>query len=128
VTPAARLCSWPSRCCGARPSGAVRWPPARSRGAAGAQTAVLVFFRLIVLAPTFLPRDQLQGRLETASAANPTTYVLEARRSNAIDGWDAGTLLAGFGVVGALCGLSLLWATRVAGRITARPGRITARR
>ncbi len=88
--------------------------------AAGAQTAVFVFFPLIFLAPTFLPRDQLQGWLETVSAANPTTYVLEAMRSVLIDGWDAGTLLAGFGVVTVLCGLSLVWATRVAGRITAR--------
>jgi ABC-type multidrug transport system permease subunit len=88
--------------------------------AAGAQTAVFVFFPLTFLAPTFLPRDQLQGWLETASAANPTTYVLEAMRSVLIDGWDAGVLAAGFGVVAALCALSLLWATRVAGRITAR--------
>jgi len=88
--------------------------------AAGAQTAVFIFFPLTFLAPTFLPREQLQGWLETVSAANPTTYVLEAMRSVLIEGWDAGALLAGFGVVAVLCALSLLWATRVAGRITAR--------
>ncbi len=88
--------------------------------AAGAQTAVFIFFPLTFLAPTFLPREQLQGWLEVVAAANPTTYVLEAMRAMLIDGWDAGALAAGFGVVGALCLLSLVWATRVAGRITAR--------
>ena len=88
--------------------------------AAGAQTAVFLFFPLIFLAPTFLPREQLQGWLASVSAANPTTYVLEAMRSVLIDGWDAGTLAVGFGVVAVLCALSLLWATRVAGRVTAR--------
>ncbi len=88
--------------------------------AAGAQTAVFIFFPLTFLAPTFLPRDQLQGWLATVAAANPTTYVLEAMRSVLIDGWDLGALAPGFGVVGALCVLSLVWATRVAGRVTAR--------
>jgi ABC-type multidrug transport system permease subunit len=88
--------------------------------AAGAQTAVFIFFPLTFLAPTFLPRDQLQGWLASVAAANPTTYVLEAMRSVLIDGWDAGTLAVGFGVVTVLCILSLIWATRVAGRVTAR--------
>jgi ABC-2 type transport system permease protein len=88
--------------------------------AAGAQTAVFIFFPLIFLAPTFLPRDELQGWLGTVSAANPTTYVLEAMRAMLIDGWDVGVLAAGFGVVAVLCAASLVWATRVAGRITAR--------
>lgn len=88
--------------------------------AAGAQTAVFVFFPLIFLAPTFLPRDELQGWLATASVGNPTTYVLEAMRGLLIEGWDAGQLAVGFGVIGVLCVLSLLWAVRVARRMTAR--------
>lgn len=88
--------------------------------AAGAQTAVFIFFPLIFLAPTFLPRDQLQGWLETASAANPTTYVLEAMRGLLVDGWDTAQLAAGFGVITLLCVASLWWATRVARGATAR--------
>jgi len=88
--------------------------------AAGAQTAVFLFFPLIFLAPTFLPRESLQGWLEVVSTVNPTTYVLEAMRGLLIDGWDAGQLATGFGVLGVLVGLSLLWAARVAGRVTAR--------
>jgi len=88
--------------------------------AAGAQTGVFLFFPLIFLAPTFLPREALQGWLETAAAFNPTTYVLEAMRGVLIDGWDTSQLALGFGVILALCVVTLLWATRVAGRATAR--------
>jgi len=88
--------------------------------AAGAQTATFLFFPLIFVAPTFLPREALQGWLEVAASANPTTYVLEAMRGLMLDGWEAGTLLAGFAIILALGALSLVWATRVAGRVTAR--------
>lgn len=88
--------------------------------AAAAQSATFVFFPLTFLAPVFLPRDQLVGWLETAAALNPTTYVLEGMRSVMIVGWEADVLAAGFGVLAALCVLSLLWAARVASRATAR--------
>jgi len=88
--------------------------------AQAAQTASFLFFPLVFLAPTFLPRDQLQGWLEAVSAANPTTYVLEAMRGLLIDGWDAGELALGFGVVGVIAALMIVWATRVAQGVTAR--------
>jgi len=88
--------------------------------AAAAQTASFVFFPLIFVAPTFLPRDQLQGWLELAATVNPTTYVLEAMRGLMIEGWDAGRLALGFGVIGALALLSIWWAAAVARRTTAR--------
>ena len=84
--------------------------------AAAAQTASFAFFPLIFLAPTFLPREQLQGWLETAAALNPTTYVLEAMRGLLMDGWDAVQLLTGVTIIVALGGLSLIWAVRVARR------------
>jgi ABC-type multidrug transport system permease subunit len=88
--------------------------------AAGAQAATFLFFPLIFVAPTFLPREALQGWLEVAASANPTTYVLEAMRGLLLDGWEAGPLLVGFAVILVLGGLSLLWATRVARGVTAR--------
>lgn len=88
--------------------------------AAAAQTATFVFFPLTFLAPTFLPREQLTGWLETVSALNPTTYVLEAMRGVLIDGWQAGELAVGFAVAAALAVLALWWASRVAARVTAR--------
>lgn len=88
--------------------------------AAAAQTASFVFFPLLFLAPTFLPRDQLSGWLQTASAANPVTYVLETMRGLLITGWDAGQLATGFGVVGLFFVLTLTWAVTVARRKTTR--------
>ena len=88
--------------------------------AAAAQAASFIFFPLIFLSPTFLPRDQLQGWLRAASAANPTTYVLEAMRDLLIEGWEARSLLTGFVVIGGLSLVTLLWAAAVARRTTAR--------
>ena len=56
--------------------------------------ASLVFFPLLFLSPNVLPRDRMQGWLETLAAFNPVTYVLEGTRSLVIDGWEAGPLLA----------------------------------
>ncbi len=92
----------------------------RAGNAQAAQTATFLFFPLIFLAPTFLPREALAGWLATASAVNPTTYVLEAMRALLIDGWEAGPILAGLAVIGALCALSLWWATSVARGVTGR--------
>lgn len=92
----------------------------RAGTAVAAQTATFLFFPLIFLAPTFLPREQLAGWLEAVSAMNPTTYVLEAMRALLIDGWEAGTVLTGVAVIGVLCGLTLWWATAVARGVTAR--------
>ena len=88
--------------------------------AAGAQTATFLFFPLIFVAPTFLPREALQGWLQVAATANPTTCVLEAMRALLIDGWVADKLAAGFVVVAILCGVGIWWAGRVARRTTAR--------
>ncbi len=88
--------------------------------AAAAQFATFLFFPLIFVAPTFLPREALEGWLETAAAFNPTTYVLEGMRALLIDGWDLGPVALAAGVIGVLCLLSLWWAARVATRTTAR--------
>lgn len=88
--------------------------------AAGAQAATFLFFPLIFVAPTFLPREALQGWLEVAAAANPTTYVLEAMRGLLIEGWVADQLALGTLVVTALCAVGIWWAGRMARRTTAR--------
>lgn len=88
--------------------------------AAAAQAATFVFFPLVFLAPTFMPRAQLQGWLQVAAAFNPTTYVLESMRGVLIGGWNPGQLASGFAVIGALCIAATLWATSVARRATSR--------
>ena len=63
--------------------------------------ASLVFFPLLFLSPNAVPREHMQSWLETASAFNPVTYVLEGTRSLVIDGWDAGSLIACLAVTAA---------------------------
>jgi ABC-type multidrug transport system permease subunit len=88
--------------------------------AAAAQAATFVFFPLVFLAPTFMPREQLQGWLQVAASFNPTTYVLESMRGVLITGWNPGQLASGFAVIGGLCVAATIWATRVARRTTSR--------
>jgi len=88
--------------------------------AAAAQAATFIFFPLVFLAPTFLPREQLQGWLQVAAGFNPTTYVLESMRSLLITGWQWEQLALGFAVIGSLCLLATAWATRVARKTTSR--------
>lgn len=56
--------------------------------------ATLIFFPLLFLSPNAVPRENMQGWLETAARFNPITYVLEGTRSLVIDGWETGPLLA----------------------------------
>jgi ABC-type multidrug transport system permease subunit len=88
--------------------------------AAAAQTASFIFFPLLFLAPTFLPRDQLAGWLQIAAAANPVTYVLETMRALLITSWDTAQVITGFAVATGFCLLTLGWASTVARRTTAR--------
>jgi ABC-type multidrug transport system permease subunit len=88
--------------------------------AAAAQAATFIFFPLVFLAPTFMPRAMLSGWLQVAAAFNPTTYVLETMRGVLITGWDFGQLASGFAIIGALCLGATLWAAQVAKRTTSR--------
>ena len=68
----------------------------KSGSSQGAQAATFLFFPAIFLAPTFVPREQLKGWLETAAAYNPTTYVIEGMRSVMVQGWELDILFRGF--------------------------------
>lgn len=65
----------------------------RTRNVQATQASFLVFFPLLFLAPTFVPREDLQGWLETAATVNPVTYVMEGLRSLVLDGWDGPRIL-----------------------------------
>ncbi|HEX2030347.1 MAG TPA: ABC transporter permease [Actinomycetota bacterium] len=62
-------------------------------------------FPFLFLAPTFAPKELLEGWLSTAATYNPMTYLLDGLRSLTMTGWDAGRLLiavaiaVGFGAV-----------------------------
>ena len=59
------------------------------------QSTFIVFFPLLFLTPSALPRELMTGWFETAVSVNPMTYVVEAARSF-LFGYDAGVVGKGF--------------------------------
>jgi ABC-2 type transport system permease protein len=84
----------------------------KSRSAAATQSASLVFFPLLFLTPSFVPRPLLTRPMEIAASCNPVTYIMEAARSLVLEGFDAGSLAKGFGVVLVAGGLMLFLSVR----------------
>jgi ABC-2 type transport system permease protein len=66
----------------------------RTRNTQAVNMSSLIFFPLLFLAPTTVPRENMQGWLRVASRFNPVTYVIEGLRSLILDGWDGPKLLA----------------------------------
>jgi ABC-2 type transport system permease protein len=90
----------------------------RTKNGAATQAATLIFFPLIFLSATFVPKEYITARwLRLAADINPTTYVFGAMRSVLIDGWQARPLLVGLAVVLAFAsatGALALWQARKA--------------
>jgi ABC-2 type transport system permease protein len=73
---------------------------------AATQSFSFLWVPLLYLAPAFAPRDSLAGWLDVIATANPVTYIIEAMRALALDGWDAGTILPGLlaiALLGSVC-------------------------
>jgi ABC-2 type transport system permease protein len=66
----------------------------RTRSTQAVNMSSLIFFPLLFLAPTSVPRDHMQGWLRVATRFNPVTYVIEGLRSLILDGWSAPKLVA----------------------------------
>ena len=90
----------------------------RSGSSQGAQAATFLFFPALFLAPTFTPRYALKGWLQTASAYNPTTYVIEAMRAIMIDGWVVDLVIKGVLISGGFALLTLSLAVLSAKKAT----------
>ena len=90
----------------------------RSGSSQGAQAASFLFFPALFLAPTFTPRYALKGWLQTASAYNPTTYVIEAMRAIMIDGWVMDVVVKGVLFSGSFALLTLTFAVASARKAT----------
>ena len=90
----------------------------RSGSSQGAQAASFLFFPALFLAPTFTPRYALKGWLQTASAYNPTTYVIEAMRAIMIDGWVVDLVIKGVLISGGFALLTLSLAVLSAKKAT----------
>ena len=62
-------------------SGFMQFIALKTRSAAATNSGSLVFFPLLFLTPSFVPRDLLTRPMEIAATLNPVTYVMEAMRS-----------------------------------------------
>jgi ABC-2 type transport system permease protein len=80
----------------------------KTRSAAATQSGGLVFFPLLFLTPSFVPRSMLTHPMEVAASLNPVTYLMEAMRSLILKDLDWAHIWPGFAVLAGL-GAIMLW-------------------
>ena len=74
----------------------------KTRSAAATNSAGLIFFPLLFLTPSFVPRPLLTRPMEIAATYNPVTYIMEAMRSLVLQDLDWPVIARGFAVVAIL--------------------------
>ena len=74
----------------------------KSRSAAATNSGSLVFFPLLFLTPSFVPRNLLTRPMEIAASCNPVTYIMEALRSLILEDFNWARIGTGAGVLGVL--------------------------
>jgi ABC-2 type transport system permease protein len=79
----------------------------KTRSAAATNSAGLIFFPLLFLTPSFVPRDLLTRPMEIAATLNPVTYIMEAMRSLVLENLNWVVIGRGFAVVG-LSGVAMV--------------------
>jgi ABC-2 type transport system permease protein len=79
----------------------------KTRSAAATNSAGLIFFPLLFLTPSFVPRPLLTSPMEVAATLNPVTYIMEALRSLILEDLVWSTILKGFAVI-ALAGALMI--------------------
>jgi ABC-2 type transport system permease protein len=79
----------------------------KTRSAAATNSAGLIFFPLLFLTPSFVPRELLTRPMEIAATYNPVTYIMEALRSLVLQNLDWPAIGRGFAVV-ALLGIVMV--------------------
>jgi ABC-2 type transport system permease protein len=70
---------------------------------AAVNSSFLLFFPFLFLTTSYVPREQLDGWLDTVAAWNPVTYLLEGMRALVYGGWDwadIGAALLAVAIVG----------------------------
>jgi ABC-2 type transport system permease protein len=85
----------------------------KTRSAAATNWAGLIFFPLLFLTPSFVPRDLLTRPMEIAATLNPVTYVMEGLRSFVLADLDWTDIGQGFLVVAITGALMLALNMRV---------------
>ena len=73
----------------------------KTRSAAATNSAGLIFFPLLFLTPSFVPRELLTRPMEIAATINPVTYIMEAMRSLVLFDLEWSVIARGFAVVAA---------------------------
>lgn len=79
----------------------------KTRSAAATNSAGLIFFPLLFLTPSFVPRDLLTRPMEIAATFNPVTYIMETMRSLVLEEFNWSVIGKGFAVV-ALAGVAMV--------------------
>jgi ABC-2 type transport system permease protein len=97
-------------------SGFMQMIALKSRSAAATQSGSLIFFPLLFLTPSFVPRSLLTRPMEIAATANPVTYVMEAARSLILEHFNWAVIGRGFLVVGAAMAVMLVLSIRMINR------------
>jgi ABC-2 type transport system permease protein len=71
----------------------------KTRSAAATNSGGLIFFPLLFLTPSFVPRELLTRPMEIAATFNPVTYIMEALRSLILVELEWDVIGRGFAVV-----------------------------
>lgn len=74
----------------------------RTGSAEAVQGTFPLFFALLFFSSAFFPRETMTGWFKVVADWNPISYLVEAMRSQIVEGFDARTTLIGLGVVIAL--------------------------
>ena len=74
----------------------------KTRSAAATNSAGLIFFPLLFLTPSFVPRPLLTRPMEIAATYNPVTYIMEGLRSLILEDLNWAVIARGFAVVAIL--------------------------
>ena len=74
----------------------------KTRSAAATNSAGLIFFPLLFLTPSFVPRPLLTRPMEVAATYNPVTYIMEGLRSLILEDLNWAVIGRGFAVVAVL--------------------------
>ena len=71
----------------------------KTRSAAATNSGSLIFFPLLFLTPSFVPRELLTRPMEVAATLNPVTFIMEALRSLILVDLEWDVIGRGFAVV-----------------------------
>lgn len=93
----------------------------RTRSAETVQSSFPLFFVILAFSSFFFPRELISADWFRAIASvNPATYMIEAARSLSVTGFDAGSLLSGFGAALGLAIVGLAVSSALLRTLTSR--------